>query len=251
MDWKDKTKLPEAYIGKIENLVKEEDTKFTGGQDKISELVESLDEWMTGCNCKWPTSLKGQPRGKAWAKDTKRRLAMEYLGLRKGIISPIETLKKLDVLFQCQGDLPSKLNQGTVLINPDGIYLICITPTCDCSRPHRIKNCYVFLEAHQEDISTLGDHPEGTVVAIRTKENGNLKLVVSLKPTYTYKISNPSLNGDLIASLTYGSEDTFVIKPVAQLRPSRIQSLISQATGKAIEVGLDRSEILRQLCKSN
>jgi hypothetical protein len=176
---------------------------------------------------------------------------MNYLGLRKGIKSPIEKLADLDVLFQCQANLPLKLNQGTVLIDPMGIYLICITPTCDCSRPARIKNCYVFLEANLVDIATLKNHPEGSVVALRTNDNGNLLLAVNLKPTYTYKITNPSLENDIHASGTYGTETTFIAKPVAQLRAARVQSLISLAAGKSIEVGLDRSELLRQLCKSN
>lgn len=251
-DWKENTTLPSDHMDKIRSAINLEDPSFSGDQSKVTELLGSLDEWMATANCKWPVSLKGQIRGKEWSKNSKRNLAMNYLGLRKGVSSPVETLTKLDVLFQCQADLPLRLNQGTVLIDPSGTYLICITPTCDCSRPKtRIQNRYVFLEAQQVDIPTLKDHPESAVVAIRTKSDGNILLAVTLKPTFTYKIAEPSLEHDLHAAVTYGEDSTFILKPVAQLRPARVQSLISLAAGKAIEVGLDRSELLRQLCKSS
>jgi hypothetical protein len=251
VNWKETIDLPDNYLEKLKESIKDEDTPFPDDKKKVEELVGSLNEWMTTCESNWPSNLEGLKKGSAWPKSTKRILSMNYLGLRKGIKSPIEKLADLDVLFQCQANLPLKLNQGTVLIDPMGIYLICITPTCDCSRPARIKNCYVFLEANLVDIATLKNHPEGSVVALRTNDNGNLLLAVNLKPTYTYKITNPSLENDIHASGTYGTETTFIAKPVAQLRAARVQSLISLAAGKSIEVGLDRSELLRQLCKSN
>jgi hypothetical protein len=251
VNWKETIDLPDNYLEKLKESIKDEDTPFPDDKKKVEELVGSLYEWMTSCESNWPSNLEGLKKGSAWPKSTKRILSMNYLGLRKGIKSPIEKLADLDVLFQCQANLPLKLNQGTVLIDPMGIYLICITPTCDCSRPARIKNCYVFLEANLVDIATLKNHPEGSVVALRTNDNGNLLLAVNLKPTYTYKITNPSLENDIHASGTYGTETTFIAKPVAQLRAARVQSLISLAAGKSIEVGLDRSELLRQLCKSN
>ena len=249
-EWKENTSLPCDHMDRLRVSINAADPSFSGDQSKVTELLGSLDDWMAAANCKWPASLKGQQRGKDWSKNAKRNLAMNYLGLRKGVSSPVETLTRLDVLFQCQANLPLRLNQGTVLIDPVGTYLICITPTCDCSRPAtRIQNRYVFLEAKNVDISTLKEHPESAVVAIRTKEEGNILLAVTLKPTFTYKIANPSLENDLNASVTYGTDNTFILKPVAQLRPARVQSLISLVAGKTIEVGLDRSELLRLLCK--
>lgn len=250
-DWKETTVLPGNHTEKLEETGKREDPSFPMAPNKVTELVGSLDAWMTGASCKWPASLKGQTQGKEWKKDAKRNLAMQYLGLRKGVTSPVETLTKLDAFFQCQANLPSMLNQGTVLRDPLGTYLICITPTCDCCRPSRVRNCYVFLEATTASISSLNKHPEGTVVAIRTNDKDNLLLVVTPKPTFTYKIANPSLETELLATVTYGEENAFALEPIAQLRPSRVQSLISLVAGKAIEVGLDRSELLRQLCKTN
>ncbi len=251
IDWNETTILPVEYEEMLQKLIKEEGNQLPDNQDKFTELVASLGEWMTSSGSCWPANLKGLKKGSAWPKSTIRSLAMNYLGVRKGITSPIEPLTGLDVLFQCQANLPLKLEQGTVLRNPTGTYLVCITTTCDCSRPDRVKNCFVFLEAEEVTPSTLEKHPEGVVVAIRTKEKNNVLLAVTLKPTFTYKIANPSLESDLHASSTFGSEDTFVLKPIAQLRPTRVQSLISLAAGKAIEVGLDRSEVLRQLCKPN
>ena len=250
-NWNETTSLPNQYEEKLKKAIKEEGKPFPDDQGKINELMESLKDWMASSGSSWPDSLRGLNRGDAWPKSTKRILAMNYLGLRKEVASPIEALIDLDVLFQCQANLPSTLEQGTVLLVSNNKYLICITPACDCSRPSRIKHCYVFLEAAKVDISTLKDHPEGTVVALRTKDNGNLLLAVTLNPTFTYKITNPSLESNIVASFTFESTDTFIIKPVAQLRPARVQSLISLAAGKAIAVGLDRSELLRQLCKSN
>lgn len=258
--WKETKTLPpdhkdflkDAFEKSIEFFNKENKTPFPTDDEKVKALLTNLEEWIVSGDCNWPTSLKGQNRGMEWSKEAKRILALQYLALRSGVESPIEKLAALDVLFQCQAYLPSNLTQGTVLIDPVGTYLICITPTCDCSRPtSRIKNCYIFLQAYQVDISTLKNHPEDTIIAVRTKDKGNILLSVSLKPTYTYKIDNPSLERDLNASVTYGANETFVIKPVAQLRPARVQSLVSLAAGKAIEVGLDRSELLRQICKQN
>lgn len=250
VDWSETLALPDKCEEKLKELSKDEKVPFPTEQGKITDLMESLQKWMASSDSCWPANLEGASEKAPWGKKTRRILAMNYLGLRKGITSPVEALIDLDVLFQCQANLPSKLEQGTVLLAPDGNYLICITPACDCSRPARIKNCYVFLEARKIDTSTLKNYIEDEVVAIR-EAAGNCLLAVTLKPTFTYKIANPSLENDLLASFAFGSADTFVIKPVAQLRPARVQSLISLAAGKAIEVGLDRSELLRQLCKSN
>jgi len=248
-NWKETTRLPDDHMDKFLELGKMADPSFPSDANKGNELLDSLDKWITSKeSCKWPGTLKGRDSRKEWPKNTKRDLAMQYLGLRKGVSSPIETLTNLDALFQCQANLPLKLNQGSVLVDEEGTYFICITPTCDCCRPSRINKCYVFLEAKLVDIPKLKDHLEGSVVAVRTKDKGNLLLAVALKPTYTFKIDNPSLENDLHVSVTHGAH-TFVLKPVAQLRPSRVQSLISLAAGKAIEVGLDRSELLRILCK--
>ncbi len=257
--WKNLNDLPDDYKAKMKekfeeyekSLNKDGQPSYPNQSNKSDELFESLDTWMDSDNFKWPDNLGGQSKGHSWKKDAMRFLAMHFLGIKLGVDSPIDTLADLDVLFQCQAILPLRLNQGTVLIKPDNSYLICITPTCDCIRPHRIKNCYTFLEATQITFSQLGDYPEGTIVSVRTMGNGNLLLAVSLKPTYTYKVSNPTIQVDIQASATYGDGNIFTIKPVSQLRPVRVQSLISLAAGKAIEVGLDRSELLRQLCKSN
>jgi hypothetical protein len=249
-EWKNVTTLPDDSGEMLKVAIKGNGTSFPADKTKIKELMDSLDAWMGSSGSSWPATLEGSSRKSPWSKDTKRVLAINYLGLRKGDASPIEKLIDLDVLFQCQAYMPPMLSQGTVLIDPNGNYLICTTTTCDCSRPVRVKNCFVFLEAKKIDSSTLKDHPEGSIVAIQA-ENSGMLLAVSPKPTYTYKIENPSLESDLEASFAIGSKDTFVLKPVAQLRPARVQSLISLTAGKSIEVGLDRSELLRQLCKSN
>lgn len=250
-DWKEAQDLPQDYEKTLKAAIKGNGTSFPVDPQKATELMASLETWMSSSDSSWPDELEGATRQAPWSKSTKRILAINYLGLRKRELAPIEKLTDLDVLFQCQAHLPPSLGQGTVLISPDGNYLICTTTTCDCVRPFRVKNCFVFLQAKRIEVSTLKDHLEGSVVAIRTKEEGNILLTVESKPTFTYKIANPSLEGDLHASPTFGTEDTFILKPIAQLRPARVQSLISLAAGKSIEVGLDRSELLRQLCKSN
>ena len=250
VDWKESINLPDKCEERLKESITDAKVPFPTDQKKIADLMGSLAKWMVSSDSCWPANLEGASRKAPWGKSKQRILAMNYLGLRKGITSPIETLKDLDVLFQCKANFPSTLEQGTVLLEPDGNYLICITPACDCSRPSRIKNCYVFLEALKIDTSTLKDHIEGTVVAVRNEES-NCLLAVTLNPTFTYKIANPSLKSDLLASFNFGSKDSFVLKPISQLRPTRVQSLVSLAAGKSIEVGLDRSEILRQLCKSN
>ncbi|MBT3881191.1 MAG: hypothetical protein HOI47_28060 [Candidatus Scalindua sp.] len=251
IEWNETMTCPENLEEKMKELFAVKGKAFPSDEQKVTELMESLGEWLALSNSCWPGNLEGSSNSTPWGKYAIRLLAMNYLSIRKGVSSPIGTLTVLDALFQCHANLPSKLQQGTVLMTPDGNYLICITPACDCSRPARIRYCYVFLESKKIDISTLKDHLEGAVVAIRTKEEDSILLAVTPKPTFTYKIANPSLESDLQVSVTYGSEDTFVIKPIAQLRPARVQSLISLAAGKAIEVGLDRSELLRQLCKPN
>jgi hypothetical protein len=251
VDWQKNTTPPEGFEAVLKDSVKNEKTSFPIEPSKVAELVKSLEDWMNTPNCKWPANLNGLKRGDSWSKKEKRILAMNYLGLKKGITAPIEALTALDALFQSQANFPLSLEQGTVLIAPDDIYLICISTTCDCSRPTRVKNCFVFLEAQKIDALALKDHLEGTVVAVRTKDEGNILLAVSPKPTFTYRIANPLLATEVHASATYGGSEPFIIKPVAQLRPARVQSLISLSAGKSIEVGLDRSELLRLLCKSN
>jgi hypothetical protein len=250
-DWDERMALPEEWGEELKELIKEEKIPFPNDSKKTTELMESLREWMTSSDSCWPTILEGSNKNSSWGEKARRILAMSYLGLRKGVTSLIETLIDFDVLFQCKASLPLELGQGTILENHDGSYLICITTTCDCNRPTRVKNCFVFLEAQKIPPSMLGNHSEGVVVAARTEENKNLLLAVALKPTFTYKIANPSLKEGLKASFPFGSEDSFDLRPIAQLRPARVQSLISLAAGKAIEVGLDRSELLRQLCKLN
>lgn len=250
-DWKASTVHPDRCGEILKELSRADVKQFPLQSQKVTELLESLDGWLSSHDTRWPDNLEGASSSAPWGNRAKRTLAMNYLSIRKGVSSPIEKLTDLDALFQCQANLPSNLEQGTVLKTPDDGFLICITPSCDCSRPERIKNCYVFLEAKRIDASTIKNYPEGSVVAIRTKNVGNLLLAVTLKPTFTYKIVDPSLETDLHATVTYGEVAAFVIQPVAQLRPARVQSLISLVAGKVIEVGLDRSELLRQLCKSN
>jgi hypothetical protein len=250
-DWNKSTTLPDKSEEIFKELIKADGIPFPQERQKVAELMESLNKWFDSHDSRWPDHLEGASKNTPWSKKTKRTLAMNYLSIRKKASSPIETLKALDALFQCQAYLPFELNQGTVLQDSYGSYLICITPTCDCSRPSRINKCYVFLEANKVNIATPKEYSESAVVAIRTKDDGNILLAVKYKPTFTYKIDNPSLAGVLQATATYGAGSPFNLKPIAQLRPSRVQSLVSLAAGMAIEVGLDRSELLRQLFKSN
>lgn len=243
-NWHETADLPENPGDKLRELVKDEIKSFPQDEQKASELIKSLDDWLDSSNSSWPESLAS-----SFGKDNRRVLAMNYLGIRKGVTSPADTLIALDALFQCQANLPPKIEQGTVLQAPGDIFLICITPSCDCIRPARINNCYMFLEAIKLETSMLKKYPESNVVAIRTANNENMLLGVSPKPTFTYLIPDSSVITELHAYATCGGDNFFTIKPIAQLRPSRIQSLISLAAGKAIEVGLDRSELLRQLCQ--
>jgi len=250
VEWGKTISPPDDCGEKLKESVSGEKIPFPTDPEKVLSLIESLEKWMAAPNDCWPLTLEGAKKNTTWGKKALRILSMNYLGLRKGVTSSIETLTDLDVLFQCQANVPSMLEQGTVLQASGDNYLICITPACDCNRPERINNNYVFLEAKKIDISTLKQHLEGSVVAIRN-EGGNRLLAVTLKPTFTYKINDPELGDTLPASFTFGSDDTFDLKPIAQLRPGRVQSLISLVAGRSLEIGLDRSELLRQLCKSN
>lgn len=251
-NWHKTTVIPEDAADKLKKLVKDEKIYFPQTQLQIDELMESLDEWLETSSINWPEALGGEAKGSPWGEKKRQVLAMHYLGVRKGVNSVTDSLITLDALFQCQANLPSKIEQGTVLRTIDGKYLICITPACDCERPStRINNCFMFLEAIKLEKSMIKKSPEGYVVAIRTVDNENMLLGVSPKPTFTYKIPNPLIDSCLIAYATYGYDTFFGLKPVAQLRSSRIQALISLTAGKAIEVGLDRSELLRKLCEEN
>lgn len=245
------TTLPGNWTDKLREAINGEVEPFPTEEPKIEQLKKSLDEWLQSSRGRWPTELKGLPKGKIWCKTSKRLLSMSYMGIKAGVDLPMESLINLDVLFQCQANLPTKLDQGTVVKDNTGTYFICITPMCDCTRPGRVKNNYVFLSAQKIELKQLHSFQEGIVVAIRTNECEKLILAVDQKPTFTLKIADPLLDKDLEASFPFGSiENKLILKPIAQLRQARVMALVSLAASNAISVGLDRSELLRQLCDS-
>jgi hypothetical protein len=248
-NWHESTKLPKEAATKLRELVTVEIRNFPPDGQSADELMASLDAWLGSSNSRWPENLAGA--NPPWGKEKRQILAMNYLGVRKGVKSVADSLIALDALFQCQANLPSRIEQGTVFRTLDDKFLICITPACDCDRPSRINNYYMFLEATKLEKTMLKNYHESNVVTIRTKNNEYILLGVSPKPTVTYKISEPSIDTVLFAYATFESKTFFPLMPAAQLRPSRVQSLISLTAGKVIEVGLDRSELLRQLCKAN
>ncbi len=236
---------------RVYKILDKQKDKFPTEGVELTELEKEIQDWMGDCRSMWPNLTK--PRGIIWKPGVLKTMIGGYLSIAcETDLKHQKKLVDLDAFFHSKSDLPPKLDQGTVLIDPAGTYLVCITPTCDCSRPkERIKNCYVFLRANKVNFKKLKNYPEGVVVAVRSKEGLNLLLAVTPNPTFTYRIVNPSLERNLRASNTFKSKSTFVLKPVAQLRPTRVQALISLAAGKSIEIGLDRSELLRQLCRSN
>ena len=251
-NWHQTTNLQGDANNKLLSLLKEESIKFPTDATKATNLMKSLDDWLSSSPLNWPDELAGASKGATWGEKAKKKIAMNYLAVRKGKDSVAESLVNLDALFQCQASLPTRIKQGTVFQTASGKFLICITPACDCERPvNRINNCFMFLQAEKLETSEIKNHFESSVVAIRTVENDYLLLGVLPKPTFTYMLPDSSITKRLKAYSTCCVTSFFHLTPIAQLRPTRVQALISQTAGNAIEVGLDRSELLRSYCKGN
>ncbi len=226
--------------------------KFPTSEDKLNELEQEIRDWMESGACNWPSLTK--PRGISWKQEVARTIVWGYLSIAcRNNQKELDQLATLDAFFHTQSTLPSHLGQGTILQRiQDGKYLICITPACDCERPEkRINNLYSFLIADMIELKSPIESAEGAVVAVRTKEKASFLLKVILKPSLSFRIMETSLSSNLNLSNPFDSRRSFRAKPIAQLRPTRVHSLVSLAAGEAIEVGLDRSEILRKHCKSN
>ena len=225
---------------------------FPTSGENLSDLEQEIQDWMVNGDSKWPALTK--PKGITWKPEVVRAIAWGYLSVACMNDQEQQTqLVNLDAFFHTQSTLPSRLSQGTVLQRKaGGKYLVCITPTCDCERPEaRIDYLYSFLLADRISPDSPINAEEGAVVAVRTVSNGSFLLRVILKPSLSFQIKEAALGDDLNLVNPFNSRQSFRAKPIAQLRPARVQSLISLTAGRSIEVGLDRSEILRKLCKSN
>lgn len=217
----------------------------------LNEIEQEIQAWMENGESKWPTLTK--PKGHTWKSEAIRSIAWSYLSIACGNEQEYrEQLVSLDAFFHTQSILPSRLGQGTILQRVAGSeYLVCITPSCDCERPKRIDYRYSFLLADRIPTNSPINAEEGSVIAVRTADNSSFLLRVILKPSLSFQIREVALNVDLNLINPFDLKKNFRAKPIAQLRPARVQSLVSLTAGRAIEVGLDRSELLRQLCKSN
>jgi hypothetical protein len=234
--------------GRIQHKQKK---SFPTSKEKLGELEQEIHDWMGNGASKWPALTK--PKGISWKSEVARIIAWGYLSIAcRNDQEYREQLVTLDAFFHTQSTMPLRLDQGTILKRKiGGKYLICITPTCDCARPEtRINNQYSFLLANRINPDSLIDAEEGSVIAVRSVDNDSFLLRVTLKPSLSFQIKEAALAEDLNLFNSFSSNQSFCAKPIAQLRPARVQSLVSLNAGRAIEIGLERSEILRQLCKT-
>lgn len=238
---------------RVHGLLTHMQGSFPTDGTRLDELEQEIRDWMEKDGSKWPELTK--PGGVTWNQDAIKSIIVGYLSEAfNNDLEYMEHFISLDAFFHSQSILPFCLSQGTVLQRrAGGQFLICITPACDCSNPkNRIKFTYTFLQADRiSPNSSINKVQEGAVVAIRTKDNDTYLLKVTIRPPLSFRITDAALNGDLKLYNPFSPKQCFHAEPIAQLRQTRAQSLVSLSAGKAIEIGLDRSELLRKLCKSN
>jgi len=234
-------------------LPSKKQNNFPSADDKIKAIENEIINWMiSNDGTKWPTLT--EPKGITWDPKSIRTITWAYLSIAsENQLTHHKQLLSLDSFFHSQSLLPEKLSQGTILQRvSDNKYLICITPSCDCANPEkRINFQYSFLLAKEINFSKGIPVKEEALLSFRNKNGTSILLEVITKPIVSFLVKHQNYNSNNCLNLMhiFGDKKYFRVKPVAQLRPTRIQALVSLAAGNAIIVGLNRSEILRQACK--
>jgi len=124
------------------------------------------------------------------------------------------------------------------------IYLLCLTPHCDCLRPGKIKNMYFFVEGKDIGISSGVEKNDGDYISYIKKTDGSLTCIDWTNATddckpFTIYIANHKMQGAdrLLKASLLGKEQSLTY--LCTLKENYAQRVANKAFFYPLRVGID------------
>lgn len=124
------------------------------------------------------------------------------------------------------------------------VYLLCLTPLCDCLRPGKINNMFFFVEGTDIGKSKGVEKSDGDYISYLEKDNGELTCIdwtngaEDCKPFSFYVRNNHMMGADKNVSLNYRGNDKEA-QYLCTLKENYAQRIANKAFFYPLRVGID------------